>query len=208
MLSCRRPPSWDGGQPRDGQWQGESNGKWCLLDDLFPNGIHYLMDISGESMGYHGKSLIWYIYHKWYTWYYASGWMLNGEVVELWTSTLIQLMHYWRIHQILSFGMPTFWPTLFGRFFPPLLINPGYFFDIMGCNLWIYHWIRMWIIPVNHEQHPPAWKIRQGRSGWIAAPFRGAAGIHRRERLHNCAKSPCYSWENSLFLWPISIANS
>ena len=46
----------------------------------------------------------------------GSGLVVNG-LVELWLS-------FFRAAQILdpkSFGMPTFWPTLFGHFFPPLV---------------------------------------------------------------------------------------
>ena len=32
-------------------------------------------------------------------------------------------------------------------------------------------------------------------------------GVPSGKRLHNYGKSPCFQWENSLFLWPCSIAN-
>ena len=41
---------------------------------------------------------------------------------------------------------------------------------------------------------------------WVGAGKNNGKVTRPGKRLHNNGKSPCYYWENSLFLWPCSIA--
>jgi hypothetical protein len=56
------------------------------------------------------------------------------------------------------------------------------------------------------------WKLQNCKNGWTTKHCNMVLiwfikFIPSRKLSHNYGKSPCYSWGNSLFLWPCSIAN-
>ena len=70
----------------------------------------------------------------------------------------------------------------------------GYMRKAIGCHDWFHLDRKTWRTSTGSTMGSPSWDV----SVILEIP----SGKHTK----NYGKSPCYSWENPLFLWPFSIA--